>query len=396
LSGAAIELDERLDRAVRQRLIADVPLGAFLSGGLDSGAMVAHMAMASNTAVKTCTIGFGESAFDERSYAQAVAARYHTDHLETVTSLNAATAGEAVDLVVSTFDEPFADSSAIPTFHVCRLARDRVTVALSGDGGDEAFGGYRRYLWHCRENAVRAILPQCLRGPLFGAIAALYPQLDYGPRWLRARATSYELSLDSVDAYLNNVACIPGPIRKSIVSARFRSALQGHSTRALFEQLMADAPASDPLLQAQYVDIKTWLPGRMLVKVDRASMAHGLEVRSPFLDPELMEWALALPSALKCHGGAYKIVLRKSLEPILPAALLRRPKQGFAIPLRAWLRGPLRLAAQAALSSPALLDTGWFEATALARLGADHFSGRRDHAASIWAIMVLERFLARG
>lgn len=396
LATAAAELSERLRHAVAQRMIADVPLGAFLSGGVDSSGIVAHMAMASGAPVKTCTIGFGSTAFDERASAKLVADRYHTDHVEMVVSADhlAATA-DHLDRIVDIYDEPFADSSAVPTYEVCGLARERVTVALSGDGGDEAFAGYRRYLWHTNEAAVRRLLPQALRGPVFGTLARYYPRLNRAPRWLRARSTFFELSLDAADAYINNIATIPDPIRLGLYSNKFRSELQGYHPRTIFQDLMRRAPADEPLIQAQYADLKTWLPGRMLVKVDRASMAHGLEVRNPLLDYNLVQWGLSLPDELKCHGGNYKIVLKKALEPYLPPELLNRPKRGFSIPLSDWLRGPLRNAARASLGSAALLDTGWFDAGALTRLVDDHMTGERDHSAPIWSLMVLERFLAR-
>jgi len=246
-----------------------------------------------------------------------------------------------------------------------------------------------------REHAIRGLLPHSLRRPLFAALATVYPALDGAPRWLRARNTFHELSLDAASAYLNNVACLPDLLRKNVVSDRFKSDLQGYATRAMFDDLMRQIPKNEPLLQAQFTDLKTWLPGRMLVKVDRASMAYGLEVRNPFLDHDLMQWALSLPDALKCAGGAYKVVLRKSVEPLLPAALLNRPKQGFGVPLCAWLRGPLKQTMEAALAAPALLDTGWFDRSALSRLATEHSAGRSDHSAPIWALMVLGVFLKR-
>jgi asparagine synthase (glutamine-hydrolysing) len=219
--------------------------------------------------------------------------------------------------------------------------------------------------------------------------------MDRAPRWLRARNTFHELSLDAVDAYLNNVATIPDHLRFGLYTDKFKSELQGYHPRALFRDLMARAPSDEPLMQAQYADMKTWLSGRMLVKVDRASMANGLEVRNPLLDHDLVQWALTLPDTLKCHGGEYKIALKKSAEPLLPPGFLTRPKQGFSIPLREWLAGPLRSLAQTALTSSHLLDSGWFDRGALDRLLREHTNGDRDHAAPIWSLMILERFLAR-
>ena len=246
-----------------------------------------------------------------------------------------------LDRIAATYDEPFADSSALPTYRVCAIARERVTVALSGDGGDEAFAGYRRYLWHVREDRVRNMLPKAVRGPLFGTLAWLYPQLAWAPRVFRAKSTLRELATSAVDAYFNNVAVMDENMWDGLITPRFKSELQAYRPRDVLTGLMEHAPADDPLLQAQYADMKTWLAGRMLVKVDRASMAHSLEVRSPFLDHDLFAWAMNLPAALKLDGGIYKAVLKKALEPLVPHALLYRPKQGFSMPVAAWLRGAL-------------------------------------------------------
>ncbi|MHB1203957.1 MAG: XrtA/PEP-CTERM system amidotransferase [Rhodospirillaceae bacterium] len=396
MNEAAAELDGRLSEAVKKRMTSDVPLGAFLSGGVDSSGIVAHMARLSSDPVKTCTIGFGESSHDERGYARTLADRYGTDHTERVLPSDSLTTNAGLlDHVAALYDEPFADMSAVPTYRVCGVAREKVTVALSGDGGDEAFAGYRRYRWHVREHAVRALLPQSVRGPLFSVIAWLYPKMDWAPRFLRAKSTLSELALDAVGAYFNNMTMLGDAVRLPLYSDSFRSGLQGYHASAVLKDLMAAAPSDQPLLQAQYADLKTWLAGRMLVKVDRASMANGLEVRNPFLDHELFQWGVSLPARLKLDGSEHKAVLKKALEPLVPRELLYRPKQGFTMPMAAWLRGPLLPSLQRALSSEVMLDAGYFKREALQDLVESHATGRRDHTQALWCLWMFERFLAR-
>jgi len=392
---AADELTTRLDHAVKQRMVADVPLGAFLSGGVDSSGVVAHMARAGGPPVKTCTIGFGEGSHDERAYARAMAQRYGTDHVEKVIEPGFMADTGLLDRVATAYDEPFADSSAIPTYQVCAAARESVTVALSGDGGDEAFGGYRRYRWHMREHTVRTLVPSWLRGPVFGLLADVYPQLAWAPRFLRARTTFRELAQSPAGAYLNNIAVIADPLRQALYDPKFKADLQDYHASSAITQLMDAAPADNPLLQAQYVDMKTWLAGRMLVKVDRASMAHGLEVRSPYLDYELFQWAASLPAHLKIARGEQKAVLKTSLEPFVPRELLYRPKQGFGMPLAEWLRTSLQPLIRRAMASPVLLDAGYFKPEALRRVLDEHTTGQRDHGAVLWSLLMFERFLTR-
>lgn len=396
MAAAADELGARLGEAVKKRMVSDVPLGAFLSGGVDSSGIVAHMARLSSDPVKTCTIGFGESSHDERGYARILASRYHTDHSERVLPPDSLTTNTGLlDHVAALYDEPFADMSAVPTYRVCGVARERVTVALSGDGGDEAFAGYRRYRWHVREHAVRSFLPQGLRGPLFSAMASIYPKLDWAPRFLRAKATLSELALNASGAYFNNMTLIGDSVRLPLYSDSFRADLQGYHAGAVLKDAFDKAPADQPLLQAQYADLKTWLAGRMLVKVDRASMASGLEVRNPFLDHELFQWGVSLPQRLKLDGSEHKAVLKKSLEPLVPNELLYRAKQGFTMPMAAWLRGPLLPMIQRAMRSPVLLDAGYFKPKALEDMVTRHASGQRDHTQALWCLWMFERFLAR-
>ncbi|MGD9511136.1 MAG: XrtA/PEP-CTERM system amidotransferase [Geminicoccaceae bacterium] len=388
----ARELAWRLAEAVRLRLVADVPLGAFLSGGVDSSGVVALMAQVGNGPVTTCSIGFGDPAFDETHHARNVAERYGTRHHEERVEVEAPATllGELARL----YGEPFADSSALPTWIVSRMARRHVTVALTGDGGDEVFAGYRRYPLLVREEAVRARLPAGLRHSVFGPLARLYPKLDWAPRPLRAKATFESLATDTAGGHLRAVTALPGAGRGGLLSPDFLAALGGYDPASVVARHLAEAGTTDPLARAQYVDLMTWLPGRMLVKVDRASMAHGLELRPPLLDHELIEWATRLPAASKLQGMAGKIVLKQALRPHLPPELLHRRKQGFTLPLAGWLRRELRPNLEALCQGGALVDIGLFRRQGLRRLVAEHSAGLRDHTPVLWALMMFDGFLA--
>jgi asparagine synthase (glutamine-hydrolysing) len=293
------------------------------------------------------------------------------------------------------YDEPFADASALPTMQLCALARQEVTVALSGDGGDELFAGYRRHRWHLYEERVRAALPAWLRRPLFGALGALYPKLDRAPQPLRLQATLAELALDPAEAYFHSVALAPEAVRRQLYSPALRSELQGYGGAEVMRAHWRESGSEHPLDQAQHVDLMTYLPGDILTKVDRASMAHALEVRVPLLDHVLVEWAATLPPRLRLNARGSKYVLKQALRPHLPAAILQRGKMGFSVPLAAWLRGSLLAPVQGALAAPAFAESGLFDPAAVARLLAQHRSGRRDHSRIIWALFMFAGFLAR-
>lgn len=391
-AAAASELHGRLRGAVQARLISDVPLGAFLSGGVDSSGVVAQMAGLMDKPVDTFCMGFGEAAFDESDYAQVMAKRYGTNHrMERVNP----DAFDLVDRLAGIYDEPFGDSSAIPTFQVCALARKHVTVALSGDGGDEAFAGYRRYLWHLREARLRAMMPGALRKPLFGLLGAIYPKLDWAPQFLRAKTTFQELALDDLQGFFLSVSATDDGLRRSLFSQSLKSELQGYHASEVLRRHWDAASTDDPLKKAQYTDIKTWLPGDILVKVDRASMANSLEVRAPLLDPDLVTWGINLPASLKIDGGEKKAVLKKALEPDVPADLLYRPKQGFSVPIGEWFRGPLRERVRADLTGGALAASGFLDMATVAALVDQHQSGRRDHSRVLWLALMFQAFLAR-
>jgi len=384
------ELLVRLREAVRIRLMSEVPLGAFLSGGVDSSAVVAMMAEGSSEPVNTCSIAFGDPEFNEAQYAQMVADRYHTRHqVEQVDPDDFALVGRLASL----YDEPYADSSAIPTYRVCELARKRVVVALSGDGGDENFAGYRRYKWHMKEERIRSLLPLTVRGPLFGLLGRLYPKADWAPRVLRAKTTFQALARDSVEAYFHSVSIMRGDMRHKLFSDAFRRQLGGYDAVEVLRRHAANAPTEDPLSLIQYLDIKTYLAGDILTKVDRASMAHSLEVREPLLDHPMMEWLSGLPSHFKLGRGEGKLLFKEAMEPYLPQEILYRPKMGFAVPLANWFRGPLRTRVREALLGTRLAQTGFFNTSYLRHLVDQHESGLRDYSAPIWSLLMFDSFL---
>jgi len=387
---AAGELIERLRESVKLRLISDVPLGAFLSGGVDSSAVVSMMAGLSAEPVVTCSISFGDPAFNESAYAEVVAQRYRTQHhVEQVDPEDFS----LVDRLAGMYDEPYADSSAIPTYRVCELARKTVTVALSGDGGDESFGGYRRYRWHMNEERVRSLVPLTLRRPVFGLLGQLYPKADWAPRVFRAKSTLQALARNSVEAYFHSVSLLHDGMRRELFSERFRGELQGYAAVEVLKRHAARAPTDHPLSLVQYLDLKTYLVGDINTKVDRASMAHSLEVREPLMDHPLVEWLSGLPPDFKLRNGEGKVLLKKALAPYLPPEILYRPKMGFAVPLAKWFRGPLREPVRKAVLGPVLAQTGWFNSTYLRRLVEDHQSGLRDYSTPLWTLLMFESFL---
>jgi asparagine synthase (glutamine-hydrolysing) len=364
-------------------------LGAFLSGGVDSSAVVAMMSGISKEPVITCSISFGDPAFNESAYAKTVAERYGTHHhVEQVDPDDFS----LLDRLAALYDEPYADSSAIPTFRVSQLARKTVTVALSGDGGDESFGGYRRYRWHVNEERVRSRLPQKLRKPVFGMLGRLYPKADWAPRVFRAKSTLEALARNSVEAYFHSVSLLHDGMRRDLFSESFRSELQGYSAVEVLKRHAARAP-DHPLSLVQYLDLKTYLVGDINTKVDRASMAHSLEVREPLMDHPLVEWLSSLPPDFKLRNGEGKVLLKRALAPYLPSEILSRPKMGFAVPLARWFRGALREQVSKAVLGPVLAETGWFNAAHLRRLVKDHQSGLSDYSTPLWTLLMFESFL---
>jgi asparagine synthase (glutamine-hydrolysing) len=394
--GSQAELEEELLRLMRQavasRMVADVPLGAFLSGGVDSSSVVALMAEISKQPVKTCSIGFDVGALDESEYAAQIAQRFHTDHRSRKVGSNDF---DLIDTLAYHFDEPFADASALPTYRVCQLAREQVTVALSGDGADEAMAGYRRHVFHHNEERFRGLLPAAIRAPLFGTMGRFYPKADWAPRPFRAKTTLLSLARSGAQGYAEAVG-VTGPLqRQMLYSGRARTALADYRSESHMHRLMENAPARSGLDQAQYADMKMWLPGDILTKLDRTSMAVGLEAREPLLDHRLMEFAASLPENMRVRRGQGKYLMKHTMEGYLPKDILYRPKMGFVTPIANWLRGPLADTARSIASSKTLAQLEWLDPAAMAKVADDHIAGRSDNARLLWQLIMLEKSVAR-
>lgn len=392
--GRAVDLEaellHRLREAVTSRMVSDVPLGAFLSGGVDSSSVVALMTDASTSPVQTCSIGFDVGALDESSYACEVAERFGADHHSRQVSPDDF---DHVDTLAAMFDEPFADASALPTWRVCQLAREHVTVALSGDGADEAFAGYRRHKFHHAEDRLRSFLPQSLRAGVFGGLGAIYPKADWAPRYLRARSTFQALAASSETGYARAVSVTPPELREHLYSPEYLALRADYRAESEWEATMRRAPARSGLDRAQYADLKFWLPGDILTKVDRTSMAVSLEAREPLLDYRLIEFAASLPEGLRLRRGEGKWLLKQTMRRYLPDHILFRQKQGFVTPITEWFRGPLANAARNIAVSTALSRTGWFDPRRLSGLAEEHISGRSDHGRLLWQLLMLDRSL---
>ena len=392
LAEATEELRATLDDAVREQMVADVPLGAFLSGGVDSSIVVALMQRASARPVKTFAIGFGDPAFDETGYAELVARHLGTEHQ---TFRVEPDAWATLPALAEQFDEPFADSSSLPTWFVARETRRHVTVALTGDAGDELFAGYDRY----RAVALGAQLdrlPPRLRRWLGGPLARLVPASSRAKTRLRAAKRFLErVDLPPDRRYLGWVTLFDEPDRADLYAPAFLDRLDqagaGDPAAVLVEALGA-APRRDPVTRATVADLLTYLPGDLLVKVDQATMAHSLEARGPFLDHRVVELALAMPAAhkLRLRGGRSKVVLKGAFADLLPPAIRTRPKMGFGVPLDRWFRGPLRDHLAEVLLDPRALGRDLFRPDAVRALIDDHHAGRRDHAYRLWALLMLE------
>jgi asparagine synthase (glutamine-hydrolysing) len=377
-------LDE-LEESVRIHLLSDVPLGAFLSGGVDSSAVVATMAGLTFGAVVTNSIGFEEEAFDELAYADAVAAKFGTDHHRQVIRPDAV---DVVERLAWHYDEPFADSSAIPTYYVSRMARESVVVALSGDGGDENMAGYRKYKFHQRERRVRRLVPGSLRRLAFRPLGRLYPKADWLPRPLRAKSTLQNLGSSDAEAIYRSRA-MHDP-RDALTLIRPEARVRGYDPITVIEDHYRRCESPDPLSRELYVDIKTYLVDDILTKVDRASMAVSLEVRVPLLDHKFMEFMAAVPSGLKLRGGRGKYLFKQAVRPILGDSVVDRPKMGFSVPLGDWFRGPLREMIEDTLFATDAFIGSVLEVDEVRRVWRSHQGGFRWMEPMIWALLMLE------
>ena len=381
------EFSALLEDAVRLRLIADVPVGAFLSGGVDSAAVAAAMCRQSGGAVLTHTVGFDEQDHDERAAARVVAGRLGTDHHEVMVRPDAAWAAAELSRY---FDQPFADSSAIPTHYLSQVARERVKVALAGDGGDEMLAGYRRYRFDLAESAVRARCPAWLRHHALGLAGAIWPKGDWLPRPLRAKRTLQNLACDDATAHLRSVSLAAGTLPLLLLHPEVLDQTGGYDPFDCGRELHARCRSRDRLNRLLYLDMKTLLPDDMLTKVDRASMAVGLEVRVPLLDYRIVELTARMPTALKLAGRQNKIVLRHAVRNWLGPDVADRPKKGFDVPVDDWFRGPLRDLACDTLEGRDALYHQWVDPRGVRSLLRDHRIGLRNNGAILWALLSLE------
>jgi asparagine synthase (glutamine-hydrolysing) len=376
------ELAEHLREATRLRMISDVPVGAFLSGGVDSSSVVAMMALSSQTPVRTFTIGFDEQTYDERVYARMVAERYGTDHHEMIVRPDAMS---VLEQIVYHYGEPYADSSAIPTYYVSQIAREHVTVALNGDGGDESFLGYPRYL-RARDFEHNSPLPRPLARRVHQALSRLSGGLDRYGLGERARALAARLYQPRSRPYEISIAYFQEAAKPHLYTGEMRRFL-GYSVLDRLDSYMDQAKTI--ALGAAWADVHTYLPDDLLVKVDVASMAHSLEARSPLLDHKLMEWAAGIPEDQRFAGNEPKSLFKQAMEPYLPRELLYRPKMGFGVPVDQWLRAEMRDYAYDVLLDRTARERGLFDADYVRRLLDEHSAGQ-NWSNCIWALLMLE------
>ena len=367
--------------AVKSRLISEVPLGAFLSGGVDSSSVVALM-NEFQPPVTTCSIGFTEESYDEAGDARRFAAALGANHFEEIVKPRAA---DLVSRLAWHYDEPFADSSAIPTYYVSKIARQHVTVALSGDGGDENFAGYRRYKLTMWEDRVRSRIPAALRQNVFGPLGRWYPKLGWAPRVFRAKSTFESLARDPLEGYFYGVSCCPPALKAALLAPDVLERLAGYDSQDVLRAYYDRADTTDPLSRIQYVDMKTYLVDDILTKVDRASMANSLEVRCPLLDHKLMELIAQIPSGLKLHNGQGKYIFKRALQSVLPGEILSRRKKGFAVPVAEWFRGELKDFAHDSLFQR---QNGLLNNAFVKSCWAQHQRGQRDWSALLWCVLM--------
>jgi asparagine synthase (glutamine-hydrolysing) len=375
------ELRALLEESVKLRLVSDVPLGAFLSGGVDSSTVVGLMARQMDQPVKTFSIGFNEDSFDELKYARATAEKFGTEHHEFVVTPDIC---DVVDELVWHFDEPFADSSAIPTYVVSKLAREHVKVVLTGDGGDELFAGYTRYLTE-RSRSKFDLLPRAVKEGLLDPLSRHLPHGAWGRNYL------HNVSLDPISRYLDTVSVFTGLNKDSLYTAEFSDQLRDAShLRSYFRELSGKVSTNAPLDSLLYIDSKTYLPGDILTKVDRMSMAVSLEARVPLLDHKLIEFVTRIPAALKLAGLETKHLFKRAIADLVPAEVLHRPKQGFGVPIQHWINQQLRERIRDTLNDPRTLQRGYVTRQYVALLLDEHERGRRDHSMALWSLLMLE------
>ncbi|MAI37316.1 asparagine synthase (glutamine-hydrolyzing) [Alteromonas sp.] len=378
-----LQLKALLEKVTKQRMISDVPLGAFLSGGVDSSGVVAMMSEASETPVKTCTIGFDNKDFNEADFAREIAKKYNTEHHEYTVNQNVA---DRLEHIVSFFDEPFADPSLVPTYFVSELARKAVTVALAGDGGDEMFAGYEKYTTDDIENKLRNKFPESVRKTLFPALASLAGKVP-GKVGKKAKSLLTTLSHDAAMGFYITNSMITDEMWNSLVKQDVAEKLKGYHPSHYTIDTYHKADGPDHLSKILYTDIKTYMSGDILVKVDRMSMANSLEVRAPILDYQVAEFAATLPSSQKYRNGEKKYLLKEVFKPFIPDSLLYRKKMGFSTPLDEWFRGELKELAHKELIDDSSGLSEFFDTKEIKRIWHGHISSRSSYGAILWSLL---------
>jgi len=376
------ELRSLLDEAVRLRLVSDVPLGAFLSGGIDSSAVVGLMARHTSQTVKTFSIGFREDSHNELKYARLAAKHFRTEHRELIVTPDVC---NIVDELIWHFDEPFADQSAIPTYLVSKLAREHVKVVLSGDGGDELFAGYTRYALDSKRKSFEH-LPRFVRDGMMQSLSRHLPHGAWGRNYI------HKVAAEPLDRYIEDISIFTRLNKPSLYSRDFQRSLGSSDSAEIFRRYAAVVSANDSLDRLLYLDSKTYLPGDILTKVDRMSMAVSLEARVPLLDHKLIEFVTGIPASLKMKNGEGKYIFKRAVEDIVPAEILHRPKQGFGVPISEWINQELRQDIRDTFADPRTRQRGYFEASYVDLLLDEHERGRRDHSWALWALLILERW----
>lgn len=378
-----------LQEAVRMQMISDVPVGAFLSGGIDSSAVVALMAQASNEQIRTFAIGFEDNSYNEIDYARRIAAKFHTSHHEEIIQPDMI---QLIDQLIAQFDEPFADSSIFPTYLVSKMASQQVKVVLSGDGGDEVFGGYDTYLAHRLEHYYYRFIPRTLRMQTFPAIMDRIPPRPSKKGWInKAKRMVEGGSYAPTLRHARWMVFMTDTFRDHLYRPDFGHAINGSSTvQAFYEQVFEQAHKLDFIAQSQFADIKTYMVDDILVKVDRMSMATSLEVRVPLLDHRLIEFALNLPDPMRIRFRRTKVIFRKAMQHILPPEIIEKHKQGFSVPIKHWLRGPLKPMMTDLLSPETIRSRGIFNPHTVSQWVSEHLNGAVNHSHRLWALMILE------
>jgi asparagine synthase (glutamine-hydrolysing) len=386
------EFKTLLNDSVRMKMVADVQVGVFLSGGVDSSVIVANMTKHSTQPVKTSSIGFDLSAYDESYYAKKVAKYYRCDHVTTSVSVKDLS---LVDKIVDIYDEPFADNSAIPTYILSQATNQYVKVALSGDGADELLFGYRNHQMFLFEERLRKIIPKFVRTTLLSGIAKYYPQSRFIPQLFRVKTTFEGLSNDKIDGYHNAISITSQRVLQTIYSYKFKQMLKKYSSLNVFKKLAKEVEEQEPLKQVQFIDFKTYLPGCILTKVDRASMANSLEVRVPFLDHKLVEWGLGISPSVNLSVRTGKKLMAKAFANKVPAFILNRKKMGFTSPLDEWFRQIPLETLEARVLSEHLLSTPYFDVQGIQNILLEHHERKHNHGLTIWSLVIFESFLRK-